>query len=146
MRAINLIVIHCADTPASMDIGVEQIRKWHTQERGWSDIGYHYVVRRDGLIELGRDLDGDGDVDEEIGAHAFGYNRNSIGICMIGGRGDDGSAEDNFNAVQKQSLEFLVKDLYERYDGPSVVGHRDLDSGKQCPSFDVKSWWAEVNE
>lgn len=134
MREIDLIVVHCADTPASMDIGVAEIRRWHTEERGWSDIGYHYVIRRDGTIELGRDLDGDGDVDEETGAHVWGYNKRSIGICMVGGKGGA-----NFTMPQYDALRNLVKALLEKYPGSALMGHRDLDESKECPSFDVRA-------
>lgn len=62
MRIIDTIIVHCSATKPSMDIGVEAIRQWH-MNKGWSDIGYHYVIRRNGVVELGRDLDKDGDVD-----------------------------------------------------------------------------------
>ncbi len=53
MRTINLFVIHCADTYATMDIGVKEIDGWH-RKRGWSGIGYHFVIRRNGIVETGR--------------------------------------------------------------------------------------------
>jgi len=87
MRIIDTVIVHCSATKPSMDIGVDVIRQWH-MNKGWSDIGYHYVIRRNGAVELGRDLDKDGDVDEEIGAHAYGHNATSIGICLIGGVDD----------------------------------------------------------
>ena len=80
------IVIHCADTYETMDIGAEDIRKWHVEERGWSDIGYHKVIRRDGTVETGRDID-------VSGAHAAGFNSVSIGVCLVGGRGEDDEAD-----------------------------------------------------
>src|SRR5690606_114532 len=76
-RFINLLVIHCAATTPLMDIGAKEIDVWHKQ-RGWSKIGYHFVIRRNGVIEKGRDI-------SEVGAHVEGYNKNSIGICMVGG-------------------------------------------------------------
>lgn len=105
MRTIDSIIIHCAYTPPGMDIGATEIRRWHVEERGWKDIGYHYVVRRDGDVEPGRDLDGDGDVVEEVGAHAAGHNAHSIGICLVGGRAEDDQAPDcNFTPAQWSSL------------------------------------------
>lgn len=145
MREIKHIIIHCADTPARMDIGVDQIRKWHTLPKpagnGWADIGYHYVIRRSGLTETGRDLDGDGDIEEEVGAHAYGFNRHSLGLCLVGGQGPRGEPESNFTAEQWTALRVLVRDLKARYPGAQVIGHRDV-SDKACPSFDVKAWWS----
>ena len=128
LKDINLIVVHCADTTAAMDIGAEEIRKWHTEERGWSDIGYHYVIRRNGKIEDGRDLD-------QIGAHVKGFNKNSIGICLVGGKPDF-----NFTRGQMESLRKLLDVLEEEFPGIDICGHRDLDSNKTCPNFDVKSF------
>ncbi|MDF1769875.1 N-acetylmuramoyl-L-alanine amidase [Maricaulis sp.] len=140
MRPIKHIIVHCADTPASMDIGAKEIDAWH-RDRGWSAIGYHYVIRRSGDIEKGRDLDGDGNVDEEIGAHALGYNRYSLGICLVGGKGPDARADMNFTHNQMGTLYRLLVALTTEYPNAEVIGHRDV-SDKACPSFDVKSWWA----
>ena len=137
MRTIDRIVIHCADTPPTMDIGSDEIRQWHIKERGWKDIGYHYVIRRNGIVEKGRDLDHDGDVDEEVGAHVAGFNSHSIGICLVGGK-----PKANFTVEQWDSLKKLVKGLSFTYKQVEVVGHCDLDPHKTCPQFDVKSWWA----
>ena len=79
MRPLNRIIIHCSDTTASQDIKASDIRQWHI-ERGWSDIGYHFVIRRDGLIDLGRDI-------STKGAHAKGHNHDSIVVCLVGGQG-----------------------------------------------------------
>ncbi len=120
MRKINLHVIHCADTPDDMDIGVNEIRQWHL-ERGWSDIGYHYVIRRDGSIEVGRSID-------KMGAHAKGYNRNSIGTCLVG--------RDNFTTEQYNSLRVIDNFLKQVYN-VKTVGHRDITIGKTCPNMDI---------
>lgn len=144
MREITAIIIHCADTPASMDIGASEIRRWHVEGNGWKDIGYHYVIRRNGIIETGRDLDGDGDIDEEVGAHVAGHNATTIGICLVGGKGANGTPDCNFTVNQWDALERLVSDLTARYPGAEVKGHRDLDPGKACPTFDVPAWWAGV--
>lgn len=135
MRLIDKIIVHCADTPASMDIGAKEIGEWH-KARGWKAIGYHYVIRRNGEIEKGRDLDGDGNVDEEIGAHALGYNRTSLGICLVGGA----KGEFNFTRKQMDTLWRLLVALTGEYPDAAVIGHRDV-SDKACPSFDVKAWW-----
>ena len=138
MREIQQIIIHCSDTYPEMDTRAADIRRWH-KERGWSDIGYNMVLCRDGIVEPGRDLDEDGDVIEEVGAHALGHNKNSIGICMIGGKAHPGQQPCNFTAAQWQSLRTLVDNLLERFPGVEVLGHNDVSS-KSCPTFDVKEW------
>lgn len=132
MRAINLIVIHCSATPPSMDIGAEEIRLWHTKQNGWSDIGYHFVIRRDGRQEEGRPL-------ERIGAHAKGFNKNSIGICYVGGVDENLDPEDNRTDCQKDQLLSLLYLLKLSYPAAQIVGHCDLPGvTKACPSFNAK--------
>lgn len=125
----NFIVVHCSDTPEKLDVGVNDIRKWH-KDRGWKDIGYHYVIRRNGLIEAGRNYD-------VVGAHVSGFNKNSIGICLVG-------REKNYSEEQWKSLARALKSLTQYYKGAIALGHCDLDPVKKrnCPGFDVKSWWA----
>jgi len=134
MRTIKLIVIHCADTYPGMDIGVREVDRWH-RERGWSGIGYHYLIRRNGVIEKGRP-------ETEIGAHVYGHNANSIGICYAGGKADNGKPADNRTPEQKAALIQLVAELRERYPEAKVRGHHDLDKGKKCPCFNVKKEFA----
>ena len=133
MRHIDTIVIHCAATPPEMDIGAAEIRGWHLS-RGWDDIGYHYVIRRDGSVEHGRP-------DSRVGAHAQGHNEASIGVCWVGGVNEDREPEDNRTPEQKATLEGLVLDLLHAYthiptDG--IIGHRETGARKACPSFDVQ--------
>lgn len=130
---ISLIVVHCAATPPSMDIGVAEIRKWHTDD-GWSDVGYHYVIRRDGKEEKGR-------ADTRQGAHVWGHNKGSIGICLIGGVDEDLKSDSNFTLRQYKSLESLLLKLIDKYPEAEIKGHRDLDNGKDCPCFDVDEFW-----
>jgi len=146
-RKIDTIIVHCSATRASQMIGAATIRKWHTdpkpQGRGWKDIGYAYVIDRFGVIHLGRDLDGDGDVDEEIGAHALGHNAHSIGVCLVGGVAEDGKTpEANFTPHQMNNLDALLGLLKKRHgDDIVIIGHRDLPGvAKACPSFDVAHW------
>ena len=135
----NLIVVHCAATKPTMDIGVREIRQWHVQQ-GWLDVGYHFVIRRDGTIEEGRPHD-------VIGSHVKARNSDSIGICLVGGVDDKLRPADNLTDHQKAALQVLLwkmtsgTDFEGAYQDLPVVGHRDLDSGKDCPSFDVKAWW-----
>jgi N-acetylmuramoyl-L-alanine amidase len=129
MREINRIIIHHADTPANMDIGVEEIRRWHLS-RGWRDVGYHYIIRRDGDLDLGRPV-------EQMGAHARGSNHDSIGICLVGGK-----PEVNFTQWQWEWLAQLVKKLMQIHPAAIVLGHKDVAATK-CPGFDVSAWWDE---
>lgn len=130
----DYIVIHCAATKPSMDIGVKDIDKWHRQ-RGWRKVGYHYVIKRDGEVEIGRELD-------EVGAHAKGFNSNSVGICLVGGLSEDGKPENNYTDEQWIALRETVNQLKLPYPEAEVLGHRDLpDVNKECPCFDVREWW-----
>lgn len=142
-RRYTKIIVHCSDTPASADVGVKEIRQWHTlpppRGRGWKDIGYNYVIRRNGTVELGRDTDRDGSTLDEIGAHAAGHNATSVGVCLVGGKGGF-----NFTFKQLTALMQLIEDLRE--DIPTineVIGHTDVDSGKTCPNFDVRAFLKE---
>lgn len=140
MRSIKYIAVHCSATKPSMDVSAERIAKWH-KKRGFTDIGYHYYIRRNGSIELGRDLDDDGNVIEETGAHVRGFNSVSIGICYEGGMAEDGASEDNRTQEQKMTLYNLLLVLQSAYPKAIIKGHRDFPNvAKSCPCFDVKSW------
>lgn len=136
MRQIKQIIIHCSCTPAGRNIGATTIRGWHTQ-KGFSDIGYHYVIRLDGTIEEGRPID-------QIGAHCQGHNRNSIGICYIGGTEKDcKTPKDTRTTQQREALQQLCKQLKAEYPNATIHGHSEF-ANKACPSFDVKQWIKEV--
>lgn len=133
MRAINRIIIHCSATPEGKDYTVDTIRKWHKQ-KGYSDIGYHYVIYRDGSIMKGRPL-------EKIGAHTVGYNTGSIGICYIGGLAKDcKTPKDTRTKEQKESLLKLVHSLKEQFPNATMHGHNEF-AAKACPSFNVQEWY-----
>lgn len=130
-QSTDYIVIHCAATPNDMDIGAAEIDKWH-KERGWIGIGYHKVIRRDGTVEDGRDID-------VSGAHVRGVNQTSVGICMIG--------TDKFEDAQFESLKDLIVSLLDKYPDAKVKGHRDFPNVKKlCPGFDVKSFMEKSME
>ncbi len=135
MRDIDTIILHMAATKPSMDVGADDIRRWHVAERGWDDIGYHYVIRRDGTIERGRPV-------ETPGAHAYGHNKTSIGVCLVGGLTEDDDADCNFTKRQWDALERCVNDLMAQHGELQVIGHRDV-SDKECPGFDAKQWWGK---
>lgn len=140
MRKIDTIVIHCADTPSTMDIGAKEIRDWHVKDNGWNDIGYHYIIRRDGTLETGRNI-------ETIGAHVSGHNKNSIGICLVGGKpiGNQKKDINLFTIEQLETLESLLFNLkgFLQDMNVKIVGHCELDKKKTCPNFDVQKWLKE---
>lgn len=141
MREINLIIIHCSATTSTMDWGAKEIRDIHVNQNHWANIGYHHVIRRNGVVEPGRP-------EAQIGAHAKGYNAKSIGVCMIGGceKYTSGKkkgqlyAVNNFTAEQWVTLNKTVRDLLKRYPNCAVIGHRNVEPNKECPSFSVKDW------
>lgn len=142
---VHTAVVHCSATPAAMDIGRDEINEWHLAN-GWSGIGYHHVIRRDGTVEGGRAL-------SEQGAHVKGHNRNTWGICMVGGVKQDGKTpEDNFTPEQYRSLKSMLTTYRSLAPGLSIVGHRDCSPDlngdgqitkdewvKDCPCFDVRA-------
>jgi len=132
------IVIHCSATPADMDIGVDKIREWHVDENKWDDIGYHHVVRRDGTLEPGRD-------ESMQGAHAIKANHRSIGICLIGGSDANGKWVNNFEPDQFTSLKALILNLQNKYTIQHIIGHNEIETRKECPSFDVQEWLKKEN-
>lgn len=130
------IVVHCSATPPDVKVDKFVIDRWH-RERGFLKIGYHFVIKRDGVVEAGREL-------TEAGAHVEGHNASSIGICMAGGCkrvGERLVAENNFTAPQWASLASLLTGLIPKFPTATVVGHRDLNPNKDCPSFDAKAWF-----
>ena len=140
-RPVDRLFIHCSATPPSMDIGARDIKKWHTDPKptgnGWSDIGYHWVIRRDGTIEDGRSIN-------KVGAHVKGYNTGSLAICMAGGVDASGEANDNFSDKQWHSLELMVRGIKAVLPDISIHGHNEF-ANKACPSFSVQNWLQSKN-
>ena len=133
MRKINSIVVHCSATRPNVEASVKTIDKWH-KKRGWSGIGYHYVVRRNGQVEFGRP-------EERVGAHVRGHNRNSIGICLEGGLDKYGRPSPNYPKRQMRSLKGLLTELCAVHTDALIYGHRDFpDVNKACPCIDVHHW------
>lgn len=153
MRRIEALVVHGSWTKPGVDIGVATIRKWHTtpkpEGRGWSDIGYHFVLRRDGVEEVGRPV-------ARAGAHVAGHNDHTIGMCLVGGREDDtpdtaGLTEEqkqemlwefNYTEPQITGLVAWVARMRSEYGPVKVLGHRDYPGvTKRCPGFDVRAFF-----
>ncbi len=142
-RTIREIIIHCTATQEGKEYTVEQIRADHKRQ-GWSDIGYHYVIYRDGSIHNGRDVD-------VIGAHCVGHNANSIGICYVGGLENKPGvpyaklkAKDTRTLRQKAALLNLLMDLRKQYPQAKIYGHHDFEPRKDCPCFDAKSEYRDL--
>ncbi len=131
----DTIVIHCTQTPADMDFGVDKVTQWH-KNRGFNTIGYHYLIKRDGTLEAGRDED-------LVGAHAVQVNGTSIGVALVGGGNVDMGWEDNFLPEQFNTLKQIISKLKEDYDIKKIIGHYQVEDKKKCPSFDVPKWLEE---
>ena len=136
MRRLNEIIIHCTATPEGRAVSVAEIRRWHKQ-RGWADIGYHYVVHLDGRIENGRPLD-------QVGAHVAGRNARTVGIAYVGGVDKAGRPKDTRTTAQKAALRKIIAQLLGRFPSITAIsGHRDY-ANKACPCFDARKEYAPV--
>ena len=137
MRKINKIIIHCTATPEQREVSVETIRKWHLQ-RGFNDIGYHYVIDLKGMVHIGRPI-------EKRGAHCTNENVGSIGICYVGGMTKDmKKAKDTRTKKQKDSLIKLMHELIYKYNKDMTIhGHNEF-ANKACPSFNVQEEYANL--
>jgi len=136
MRKINKIIIHCTATPKGREVTKEHLRQWHVEERGWSDIGYHFFIDLAGEIHECRPI-------ERTGAHTKGHNWDSIGIAYAGGLDENMDPFDTRNQAQKEALLDLLCQLKDAYGG-IIYGHRDFSS-KACPSFDAKTEYKELD-
>jgi hypothetical protein len=144
---ITHLILHITAAPWGT---VESIRRFHVDVRKWADVGYHYVVtnpfptfeswkekkpvpEHDGQVHPARDLDHDGDVDEEIGAHARGWNSHSLGIALVG---DEGMV----TGLQLNAALGLCKELAHKYQVPyaNVIGHYETGANKTCPCIDME--------
>ena len=148
MRSINYIIIHCSATEAGADIDIRDIDSWHKQ-KGWKGVGYHYVITESGKLQQGRTIDTEG-------AHCLCHNKDSIGICYVGGM-FNGDPTDTRTPAQSVRLEICIRNLLRLFPDALVCGHRDLspDSNgdgeitpdewtKICPCFDVAKWARSV--
>lgn len=141
MRPINEIIIHCTDTrpnwwaDKSPQEKVAEIRRWHVQDRGWSDIGYHFVIDRDGTVVVGRPV-------EKSGAHTKGHNADSIGISLMGGHGSASSDafDDHFTIDQDEALRKLIDRLRSQYPSITKISGHNQYAPKACPGFSVPNW------
>ena len=143
MRRIDLIVVHCTASRVSCTVTPKALDNMH-KDRGFIECGYHYYIRQDGALHAMRDV-------SKVGAHAEGFNGNSIGIAYEGGLLKDGTTADTRTPEQKRMLKLLLCQLKACYPHAKILGHRDLSPDlnfngiiepheyiKQCPCFDAK--------
>lgn len=134
IKSVDFLIVHASATSPDHDIGAQEIRRWH-RERGWFDIGYHYVIRRDGVLETGRK-------DTRPGAHVRGFNHRSLGICLVGGVDKKQNPQDNYTDEQYETLGRILTELSQRHPDAEVLGHRDMPNvHKACPCFEVRDFW-----
>jgi N-acetylmuramoyl-L-alanine amidase len=120
------------------------INEWHKQ-RGFDEIGYHFVILNgyptaasfrlkqpqfwlDGTVQNGRSVD-------KIGAHAKGYNKYSIGVCLIG--------KNQFTMSQFDALSRLIRNLLQQHRDSHIIGHFEIDKNRTCPNLDI-NWIREL--
>lgn len=137
MKNVKYIVIHCSESPNGRNDGVRDVDQWHSTRFNrkprdiakfnshLKHIGYQAVGRIDGTIESGR-------ADEEIGAHAAGYNSVSLGYMLFG--------IDKFTQAQWDALANWLNLKLDDYPDAEVVGHYALNKHKTCPNFDVEAY------
>ena len=135
-RRITEIIVHCTATREGRATTIAEITKWHKQ-RGFSTIGYHYVVMIDGTVCKGRDVN-------VSGAHCVGHNAHSIGVCYVGGLDkNNGEDKDTRTSAQKYALLTLLKKLKALYPNAKIHGHRDF-ANKKCPCFDATTEYRNI--
>lgn len=138
---VTEIFIHCTATPPDWHPNdtpkqrLEAIRQMHIKDRGWSDIGYHWLIDRDGTVMPGRK-------ETVIGAHVAGHNNGTIGISLFGGLTSQthDMFSKNYTSAQESSLRNLIEQIKNRADIKMIYGHNQVDSGKACPGFWVPDW------
>jgi N-acetylmuramoyl-L-alanine amidase len=141
MRPLHGIIMHCsatrpnwmANSPTSAKVA--EIRRWHVRDRGWRDIGYHFLIDRDGTVAKGRPI-------EQTGSHTQGHNTGTVGICLLGGWDSAATDEfaENYTPQQDAAARKLIADLRAKYGPLTLAGHNNFAS-KACPGFNVGKWF-----
>ena len=153
MLRMKWITVHCSASTPNDNYDMRRLYEDHVIGNGWSDVGYHFLITRDGVVHEGRPV-------KRTGAHVRNHNRGNIGICLAGGVDKYGRPEFNFTPEQMGSLRDLIINLIGIYGVPSPpMGHRDWSPDlngdgiiqaneriKECPCFDVAEWWKSVTE
>ena len=146
MKSLKYLVIHCTDTPEGREISADDIRRWHLVERGWHQVGYTDMIHLDGRVERLVENNDDAYVDGwEITNGALGHNSHSRHVVYVGGRArNNRTPADTRTPAQVEALTRIIKKFNELAPNAKIIGHRDLNKGKACPSFDVKAFVKEI--
>ena len=150
-KRLKYLVIHCTATPRGREVTGADIRHWHCDPvskggRGWKQVGYTDLFHLNGGVERLAGNNEDAWVDPwEVTNGAAGYNSVSRHVVYAGGCAEDSKTpEDTRTAYQKRAMEKYVKDFHKRFPEVRIVGHRELNSHKACPSFDVQAWLRSI--
>ena len=156
MREIKSVILHCTATTLEKELSVKEIRRWHTDPppkgRGWSDIGYHFLIHQDGTLEKGRHID-------KIGAHTWGNNYGSVGVAYCGGvvkkikksldkekpkSKTTYEPKDTMTKEQIASFRNLVGLLEVMFGELKIRGHNDYTNSKDCPYFKMNEKFGDL--
>lgn len=124
MRDLREIVVH-----ATLESNEKDLREMDLKHRrdGWFGCGYHYLIRKDGKVEMGRPI-------EQPGAHAEDFNKYSVGVCVLN--------NGEFTKRQWASLVATIASIVKVSPDIKVIGHRDCSKrSTKCPGFNVGAWW-----
>lgn len=149
MPTLKYLVIHCTATPEGREVSAAEIRSWHTSPppkgRGWRQVGYTDMVHLDGRVERLVQNNEDACVDTwERTNGAAGYNAVSRHIVYVGGIDKQGKPCDTRTPAQREALARYVHTFHRLHPTVRIIGHRDLNRAKACPSFDVAVWLREI--
>jgi len=127
LKLITEIILHCSDSDKPEHDDVDVIRSWH-KALGFSDVGYHFFIKKDGLIQLGRNIN-------KVGAHCVTQNIVSIGICLSGRHA--------FTETQYKNAHSLITKLMANYSikKDKVFPHSYFNENKTCPNFNLLNIW-----
>ncbi len=136
-KSTDVIVIHHSGVPGKdADTMAALIHEYHQQHNGWAGIGYHYLIRKDGMIEQGRRRN-------TVGAHTYDHNKNSIGICLAGNFEIGKPTEAQMAAVKELATWLCLVYNLDPEEKGRIVGHRDLNDDTACPG---KNLYARLDE
>lgn len=138
LRDFTEVVVHATDTTKDMEVNYDVLKAWDVTERGLSEVGYHFIILRDGSLQVCRPISVDG-------VHSLkGHNENSIGIAFVGGLLGNRSNREakrssrSFSMEQFNTFDTFMKAFYTVVPGGQVWGHNDIDHTRRSdPHFNV---------